>query len=69
MTIDMKYSKFNFPNKLPCPSQWARDLKPEMSWSAHTLGSWVRMPLNELMSVCVSSVFVLFCVGSGFATG
>jgi hypothetical protein len=41
----------------------------EPSSPARTLGSWVRMPLEEWMSVCVYSVFVLSCVGSDLATG
>jgi hypothetical protein len=46
-----------------------RGLRHEMSSPAQTLGSWVRIPLEALMSVRVSSVFVLSCVGSGFGTG
>jgi hypothetical protein len=30
-----------------------------------TLGSWVRIPLEAMMSVCVYSVFVLSCVQEG----
>jgi hypothetical protein len=40
-----------------------------MSWPAWTLGSWVRIPLEAWMFVCVYSVLVLTCVGSGLATG
>jgi hypothetical protein len=36
---------------------------------AHTYGSWRLIPLEAWMFVCVSSVFVLSCVGSGLATG
>jgi hypothetical protein len=36
---------------------------------ARTLGSWVRIPLNARMSVCVYSLFVFSCVGSDLATG
>jgi hypothetical protein len=50
-------------------SQWHRNLKHELPPPAQTLGSWVRIPLKEWMSVCVYSMFVLFCVGSGLATG
>jgi hypothetical protein len=39
-----------------------------MSSPAWTLGSWVRIPLEAWMFVCVYSVFVLSCVGSGLAT-
>jgi hypothetical protein len=34
----------------------------ELSSPAQTLGSWVRIPLEAWMSVCVYSVFVLSCV-------
>jgi hypothetical protein len=40
-----------------------------MSSPAWTLGSWVRIPLEAWMFVCVYSVFVLSCVGSGLAMG
>jgi hypothetical protein len=36
--------------------------KARPSWSMRTMGSWVRIPLEACMSVCVYSVFVLFCV-------
>jgi hypothetical protein len=42
-------------------SKWPRGLRHELSSSARTLGSWVRIPLEAWMSVCVYSVFVLFC--------
>jgi hypothetical protein len=45
-----------------CQSQWPRNLKHELSSPARTLGSCVRIPLEEWMSVYVFSVFVLFCV-------
>jgi hypothetical protein len=32
-----------------------------------TLGSWVRNPLMAWMSVCVYSVCVVLCVGTGLA--
>jgi hypothetical protein len=34
-----------------------------------TLGSWVRIPLEAWMSVCVYSVCVLLCIGRGLAMG
>jgi hypothetical protein len=37
--------------------------------AARTPGSWVRIPLKAMMSVCIYSVFVALCVGSGLATG
>jgi hypothetical protein len=44
-------------------------LRHEPSCPAQTLGSWVRIPLKSLMSVCVYFVCVVLCLGSGFATG
>jgi hypothetical protein len=41
-------------------SQWPRGLRHELSSSARTLGSWVRIPLEASIAVCVYSVFVLF---------
>jgi hypothetical protein len=46
-------------------SQWPRRLRHELSSPARTLGSWVRIPLNTWMFVCLFYV----CVGSGLATG
>jgi hypothetical protein len=43
-------------------SQWPHGLRHEMSSPAQTLGSWVRIPLEACMSVCVYSVFILFCM-------
>jgi hypothetical protein len=40
-----------------------------MPSSAQTMGSWVRIPLEEWKPVRVSSLFVLPYVGSGLATG
>jgi hypothetical protein len=45
-----------------CRSQWPHGLRHESSSPARTLGSWVRIPLEVWMSVCVYSVFVLFCM-------
>jgi hypothetical protein len=42
-----------------CQSQWQCDLRHELPSTAQTLGSWVRIPLEAWMSVCVYSVFVL----------
>jgi hypothetical protein len=47
-------------------SQWPRGLRNELSSLVRTLESWVRIPLEAWMSLCVYSVFVL---GSGLATG
>jgi hypothetical protein len=45
-------------------------LRHEPSSPARTLGSWVRIPLEEWMSVCFYSLLVFcVCVGSGFAKG
>jgi hypothetical protein len=47
-----------------------RGIRSEMSSPAWTLGPCVRIPLEACVSVvCVYSVFVLSCVGSGLATG
>jgi hypothetical protein len=43
-------------------SQWSHGLRHELSSAARTLGSWVRIPLEAWMSVCIYSVFVLFCM-------
>jgi hypothetical protein len=49
-------------------SRWSLGLRHEPSSPARTLGSWVRIPLEAWMSVCVYSVCALLCVGSGLAT-
>jgi hypothetical protein len=56
-------------NMFHCRSQWPRGLRHKMSSPAGTLGSWVRIPLEEWMFVCFYSVFVLSCVSSGLVTG
>jgi hypothetical protein len=43
-----------------CRSQRLRSLRHEPSSPARTLGSWVRIPLEAWLSVCVHSVFVFF---------
>jgi hypothetical protein len=43
-------------------SQWPRGLRHKLSSLTRTLASWVRVPLKAWTSVCVYSVFVLFCV-------
>jgi hypothetical protein len=55
--------------RLPEPVAVATRSKHEPSSPARTLGSWVRIPLKGWMSVCVYSVCVVLCVGSGLATG
>jgi hypothetical protein len=42
--------------------QRPRGLRHELPSPAQTLGSWVRIPLEAWMSVCVYSVFILPCV-------
>jgi hypothetical protein len=37
-------------------------VRHELSSLTQTLESWVRIPFKAWMSVCVYSVFVLFCV-------
>jgi hypothetical protein len=53
---------FNRRSQRPC------GLRHVLSSLARTLGSWVRIPLTAWMSVCVYSVCVVLCVGSGLAT-
>jgi hypothetical protein len=43
-------------------SQSPRGLRHEPSSTARTLGSWIRIPLEAWMSLCVYSVFLLSCV-------
>jgi hypothetical protein len=43
-------------------SQWPCSLTHELSSPARALGSWVRIPLEAWMSVCVYRVIVLSCV-------
>jgi hypothetical protein len=50
-----------------CRSQWPRGLRHEMSSSAQTLGSYVRIPLD--VPVWFYSASVPSCVGSGLLTG
>jgi hypothetical protein len=50
-------------------SQWWRGLRHELSSPAPTLRSWVRILLEAGMFVCVYSVCVVLCVGSGLAAG
>jgi hypothetical protein len=48
-------------------SQWPSGLRHGL---ARTLGSWARTPLKGMdICVCVYSVYVVLCVGSGLATG
>jgi hypothetical protein len=47
---------------LYCQSQWPRRLSHGLCSRAQTLGSWVRIPLEAWMSVCIYSVFVRSCV-------
>jgi hypothetical protein len=50
-------------------SQWPRGLRHEPFLSTWSLGSWVRIPLKSGMSVCIYSVCVVMCVGSGLEKG
>jgi hypothetical protein len=54
-----RLNKFAWLLDVTYRSQWARGLRHELSSLARTLGSWVRIPLEAWMSVCVYSVFVL----------
>jgi hypothetical protein len=53
---------FNILSRHLRRSQWPSGLRHEQSSLARTLESWVRILLKEWVSVCVYSVFVLFCV-------
>jgi hypothetical protein len=59
-----RYSDLSFGR-----SQWPHGLTYELSSFAWTLGSWVQIPLDTWMSVCVYSVCVVLCAGSGLVTG
>jgi hypothetical protein len=61
----LNYSLLN-KNSVTSWSQWPRGLRHELSSPARTPGSWVRIPLEAWMSVCVS---VVLCIGSGVAMG
>jgi hypothetical protein len=60
MTCPKRYFRENIPSV--CRSQWPRGLRHELSSSAQTLGSWVRIALEARMSMCFYSAFVLSCV-------
>jgi hypothetical protein len=45
-----------------CRSQWPHRLRHELSLPSQSPGSWVRIPLEVWMSVCVYSVFLLSCM-------
>jgi hypothetical protein len=51
-----------------CRSLWPRGLRHELSSPARTLGSWVRIPLEPWMPVCVYSVCAVLCGGRGLVT-
>jgi hypothetical protein len=63
------FMKLKHDHKIHGGSQWLHGLGHEMSSPARMLGSWVRIPLKAWMFVCIYSVFVLSCLGSGLATG
>jgi hypothetical protein len=58
----LHFTDYQLLTAFPCWSQWPRGLRHEPSSPAQTLGSWVRIPLEALMSVWVYFVFVLFCL-------
>jgi hypothetical protein len=49
-------------------SLWPHGLRHELSSPARKLGSWVRIPLEAWISLCVYSVCAVLSVGSGLAT-
>jgi hypothetical protein len=55
--------------KIQSRSLWSLDLRHEPSSPARTLGSSARIPLKAWMSVCVYSVCVVLCIGSGLTMG
>jgi hypothetical protein len=57
------------PKRLKGRPQWPRGLGQELSSLAQTLGSLVRIPLKACVSVCLYSICVVLCVGSGLETG
>jgi hypothetical protein len=52
-----------------CRSQCPPGLRHEMFLPVQKLGSWVRIPLEARIFVCVYSAFVLSYVGSNLVTG
>jgi hypothetical protein len=48
-------------------SHWLHGLRCDLSSPTQTLGSWAPIPLKGSMSVCIFSVCVALCVGSGLA--
>jgi hypothetical protein len=57
-----EFYNFQVTIRQTCRSQCPRGLRHELSSPAQTLGSWVRIPLEAWMSVCIYSVFVMSCV-------
>jgi hypothetical protein len=55
-------SWLRIPITYTCRSQWPRGLRHELFSPAQMLGSWVRIPLEAKMSVCVYSESVFSCV-------
>jgi hypothetical protein len=64
----LRWYSLNFAHKNYGPSQRPRGLRHKMLSPAQALGSLVRIPLEAWISLCLSSVFVLSCVGSGLET-
>jgi hypothetical protein len=75
----LRYKIKSVTASLTCPvscsivmyrSQWLWGQRQELSSLARTLGSWVPIPLEKLMSVCAFILCLcVLCVGSGLATG
>jgi hypothetical protein len=68
MPTELSRLSFIIINSWKRRSQWPRGLRNEMSSPAWILGFVGSNPLEAWMFVCVYSVFVLSCVGSGLAT-
>jgi hypothetical protein len=60
--LPIRNKQFRVTIASDCRSQWPRGLRHEPSSPARTLESWVRIQFEAWMSVCVYSVFVLFCM-------
>jgi hypothetical protein len=61
-TVKMKIKRIISSKLVIGRSQWPPPPRHELSSPARTLGSWVQIPLEAWMSVCVYSMFVLSCV-------
>jgi hypothetical protein len=61
-TFTQKKNYFSIVGSVTSRLQRPPGLRHELSSPAQTLRSWVRIPLEAWMSVCVYSVYMLSCV-------